>query len=160
MEAGHRCAVPTCKQTAALQFAHIVPWSEARSHEFGNMIVLCAICHARYDTRGEIDRKSILGYKSNLAVLNSRYGELERRLLNWFGRDPSAHYVDLDRSIETRLQLSFLINDGLLELWEIEGGAEMVVNGFTVGKKDHYIITRRGREMIRHLDAAEPILDA
>jgi hypothetical protein len=30
VEAGHRCAIPTCKATTT-EVAHIVPWSESRT---------------------------------------------------------------------------------------------------------------------------------
>jgi hypothetical protein len=47
------------------------------------MIVLCANCHGRKGNGpGQIDRKSLRVYKSNLGILNSRYGEFERRALD------------------------------------------------------------------------------
>lgn len=79
VEAGHRCAIPTCRQTP-VELAHIVPWAKVKEHAFANLIALCPTCHTRYD-RGEIDRKSILQYKVNLGVLNSRYTQVERQLL-------------------------------------------------------------------------------
>lgn len=71
VEAGHRCAIPTCLASPVV-IAHIVPWAKVREHAFPNLIALCPTCHARYD-RGEIDRQSMLQYKANLAALNSRY---------------------------------------------------------------------------------------
>lgn len=64
VEAGHRCAIPTCEQTT-LEVAHIEPWSKTKSHEFHNLIALCPNCHTRFD-KGEIDRKAMLAYKANL----------------------------------------------------------------------------------------------
>ncbi|MWV50036.1 hypothetical protein GRS96_12225 [Rathayibacter sp. VKM Ac-2803] len=61
--------------------AHIVPWETVRAHDFSNMLVLCHNCHWRYDTTKEIDRKSIRAYKMNLSVLNARYSDYERRVL-------------------------------------------------------------------------------
>jgi hypothetical protein len=78
VEAGHRCAIATCR-TATTEIAHIIPWSQSRSHSFENLIALCPTCHTRYD-RGEIDRLAMRMYKQNLALLNSRYGEFERRV--------------------------------------------------------------------------------
>src|SRR5262245_61660937 len=66
VEAGHRCAVPVCKQTP-VELAHIVPWSQVKTHQFDNLIALCPTCHTRYDN-GEIDRKSMLVYKTQLAA--------------------------------------------------------------------------------------------
>lgn len=82
MEAGYRCAIPACRQHPVV-IAHIVPWSDVRVHEYANLIALCGICHARFD-RGEIDRKAMLQYKANLGIVNVRYGEYERRLLEFF----------------------------------------------------------------------------
>lgn len=49
------------------------------------MIALCPNCHRRKGNGpAQIDRRSLRQYKANLAVLNSRYGELERRLIEAF----------------------------------------------------------------------------
>lgn len=112
VEAGHRCAVPTCRQTSGLEIHHIVNYSIAQVHEFDNLILLCAICHARA-TKGEIDRKAMKAYKANLRTINGRYGDLERRVLDHFVRHPDAESITLDRSHE--LLVSFLVEDGLLE---------------------------------------------
>ncbi|MET8524705.1 HNH endonuclease signature motif containing protein [Micromonospora sp. NPDC005172] len=93
VEAGHRCAIPTCRAVGPLQLEHIDDWSRSKRHDFENMIVLCANCHGRKgNRRGQIDRKSLYQYKANLAIVNSRYGELERRVLDYFSRVlPTAH---------------------------------------------------------------------
>ncbi|GAA2479196.1 hypothetical protein Ahu01nite_018880 [Winogradskya humida] len=105
VEAGHRCAIPTCRTVSPLQIEHIVDWARVQKHEFDNMIVLCANCHGRKGTRrGQIDRKSLLQYKANLTVLNSRYGEIERRVLDHFAeRRPVWRSVSqtIDRSVES-----------------------------------------------------------
>ena len=85
IEAGHRCAIPTCRAIGPLEIEHIDEWAKVRKHEFVNMIVLCANCHGRKGVRrGEIDKKALRQYKESLAVLNSRYGEFERRILDYF----------------------------------------------------------------------------
>lgn len=66
VEAGHRCAISTCRATP-LEIAHIVPWHRVRKHEFHNMIVLCPNCHTRFD-RGDIDRQAMLRYKDLLRL--------------------------------------------------------------------------------------------
>jgi hypothetical protein len=68
VEAGHRCAIPTCRQQTT-EIAHIVSWEKVQKHEFENLIALCPNCHTRYD-RGEIDRPAMLRYKEQLAELN------------------------------------------------------------------------------------------
>ncbi|MCC4318673.1 HNH endonuclease signature motif containing protein [Streptomyces malaysiensis] len=70
VEAGHRCAIPTCRATI-LELAHIIPWAKTRAHDFDNMIALCPNCHTRFD-KGEIDRLSMLHYKANLGSGGAR----------------------------------------------------------------------------------------
>ncbi|MFF0752006.1 HNH endonuclease [Streptomyces sp. NPDC004267] len=84
VEAGHRCAIPTCRQTP-VELAHITPWTKAREHTFPNLIALCPTCHTRFD-RKEIDRKSMLQYKENLGILNSRYTDVERQVLKVYAK--------------------------------------------------------------------------
>src|SRR4029078_721438 len=80
--AGHRCAIPVCRQTP-VELHHIRPWSEVKEHTFDNLIALCPPAHPRA-TRGEIDGKAMRIYKRNLAVVNSRYGDMEHRLIDYF----------------------------------------------------------------------------
>lgn len=95
-EAGWRCAIPTCRATEALTIAHIVPWAEVHEHTFDNLICLCWNCHFRYD-HGQIDRASIKGYKSNLAVINHRYSDTEQRLLRLLQSRPNT-VVEIEQS--------------------------------------------------------------
>ncbi|WP_405659729.1 HNH endonuclease [Streptomyces sp. RK9] len=84
VEAGHRCAIPTCRQTP-VELAHITPWVKVKEHSFGNLIALCPTCHTRFDC-GEIDRRSMLQYKENLEIMNGRYTDIEQQLLRTFVR--------------------------------------------------------------------------
>jgi hypothetical protein len=79
VEAGHRCAIPTCRATTT-EIAHIEPWAKSHDNSFENLIALCPNCHTRYDQKKEIDAKAVRIYKQNLAILNNRYGDLERRV--------------------------------------------------------------------------------
>src|SRR2546425_201414 len=98
VEAGHRCAIPTCRQIP-VEIAHIVAWSKCREHTFENLIALCPTCHTRFD-RGEIDRKSMVAYKHNLLILNSRYGDLERRILKRFAQRAEDNGIWLLNDVE------------------------------------------------------------
>lgn len=69
MESGHRCAIPTCSYPT-VEIHHIVPWEKCKEHTYDNLIALCPNCHSRAD-RGEIDRKSLLLYKSRLQSIFS-----------------------------------------------------------------------------------------
>ena len=62
IEAGHRCAIQTCRSAADVDIHHIVPWAESHSHAPENLVALCPNCHRRAD-RGEIDRRSLRKYK-------------------------------------------------------------------------------------------------
>jgi hypothetical protein len=80
-------------------------------HEFHNLISLCANHHRRFD-ENKIPIASIRQYKLNLAVINGRYGSLERRVLQWFADNDRDGTVKLSSSSE--LLVSFLVRDGLL----------------------------------------------
>lgn len=86
VEAGHRCAIPTCRATTT-EIARIVPWAESQDNSFENLIALCPNCHTRFDQKKEIDRLAVKMYKHNLGILNNRYGEFERRLMVAFYGD-------------------------------------------------------------------------
>lgn len=66
VEAGHRCAIPTCGYTQ-VELHHIIPWEICKRHDFDNLIALCPNCHRRADL-GEIDRKALRIYKTRLSA--------------------------------------------------------------------------------------------
>jgi HNH endonuclease len=80
VEAGYRCAIPICAATVGLEVHHIVEVAKGGQDEFDNLILLCANCHSRV-TKGEIDRPAVRMIKDNLGVLNHRYSESERRMM-------------------------------------------------------------------------------
>lgn len=75
VEAGHRCAISTCRYIE-VDIHHIIPWSECQSHEYENLIALCSNCHRRAD-RGEIDRKALRIYKASLRFTHDRFSQFE-----------------------------------------------------------------------------------
>ena len=80
VEAGHRCAIPTCRSTTT-EIAHIVPYAEVKKHKYENLIVLCPNCHTRADKK-EIDRMSLKIYKRILQRLIDKYERFELNVLN------------------------------------------------------------------------------
>lgn len=92
VEAGHRCAIPTCRATTT-EIAHIEPWAKSHDNSFGNLIALCPNCHTRFDQKKEIDTKAVRIYKQNLALLNNRYGEVERRIFELVARTKGRIFV-------------------------------------------------------------------
>ena len=79
VEAGHRCAIPTCRHIE-VEVHHIIPWSKCREHKYDNLIALCPNCHTRAD-RGDIDRKSLRLYKSNLRFAHDKFSQFELDVL-------------------------------------------------------------------------------
>lgn len=79
VEAGHRCAIPTCRYID-VEVHHIVPWAKAKRHSYDNLIALCPNCHARAG-KGDIDRKSLRLYKANLRFAHDKYSQVEMDVL-------------------------------------------------------------------------------
>lgn len=140
VEAGHRCAIPACRQTP-IELAHITPWAQVRDHTFENLIALCPTCHTRFD-RGDIDKKSMLIYKSNLSIINSRYGDFERRVMQVFGQEPNANQIWLPGGLE--IMLMYLMNDGLL----VDTGQNSGVIMSGMPSQKLYQLTPKGRQFI------------
>jgi len=148
IEAGHRCAIPTCRQTT-LNVHHIVPWEKVKEHTFENLIALCANCHQRVHNN-EIDRKSLRIYKSNLSILNHRYCDFERRLLIWFHKHPEEDTVTVGSGFDI-LVLNVLADGLIIDITDKcdrggKGGLphiNIVLNGSPVQMQ--YKITEKGR---------------
>jgi hypothetical protein len=134
-EAGYRCAIPTCKHPTT-EIAHIIPWSEVETHEFQNLIALCPNCHTRYDKK-EIDRKAIVHYKMNLSLINSRYGDLEQRVLRGFSQSDVGDKQYLPKQLE--ILVDYLVEDGLIEKDEFKSA---------LGEWHIYLLTEKGKEFI------------
>lgn len=118
IEAGYRCAI--CKGTDPLVIDHIIEWAEVQEHTFENMIVLCANCHGRKKKTSDprhINRASLRLIKDNLMMLNGRYSDLERRIIEKFQEDLATNPIDAPSIvIPERLQIlaRYLIKDGLV----------------------------------------------
>jgi len=80
LEAGHRCAIPTCRYTESLELHHIEPYSKVKEHTAENIISLCPNCH-RMAHDGKIDKKSLQIYKRNLRFTYDRFTQVEADLL-------------------------------------------------------------------------------
>jgi hypothetical protein len=105
VEAGHRCAVPTCRAIEK-QIHHIIPVEKGGKNEYHNLIALCANCHTRAD-KGETDRKSLRKYKDNLRYVIEKYSKFEIDLL-----------IDLDRLPDNKARVVPAYTD--LLFWRIK----------------------------------------
>ena len=54
VEAGHRCAIPTCRSVVGIDIHHITPWHKCKEHRYPNLVALCPNCH-RMAEKGDID---------------------------------------------------------------------------------------------------------
>lgn len=143
VEAGHRCAIPTCRQTP-VEIAHINKYSKVKEHSFDNLIALCPTCHTRYD-RKEIDHTSMLRYKANLSIINGRYGDFERRVIIYFADHPDKEEIRLSLSGNTDIQIANLLRDGFLIF------DRSMVQSFSVGIEPDkiYKLTENGKKFIQ-----------
>jgi hypothetical protein len=102
---------------------------------------------------GEIDRKAMLQYKANLGILTSRYGEIERRVLKWFGDNPTERLLELDGG-GYDLFLMYLLQDGLLveEVEQLPRGVSYLGPGIR-----RFALTDMGRAFVNRWLAPEPL---
>jgi hypothetical protein len=120
-----------------------------RGHSFENLIALCPTGHTRYDS-GDIDRLSVKGYKSNIGLVSARYGETERRVLDYFARNP--HAIGIRLPGEWGILLLYLLEDGIIA----KSDPLITVNG-VVPMPEEFMITPAGHEFIKRWVAAEPV---
>lgn len=74
VEAGYRCAVPTCRSILALDMHHILEVKAGGPHTLSNLLALCPTCHALY-TRGTISREAIHAWKTMLVSLSHAFDQ-------------------------------------------------------------------------------------
>lgn len=163
LEVGYRC--PLCKQTEPLEFEHIDDFAEVQCHEYTNMIVLCASCHGRKkDTSNprHINRSSLRKLKQNLMLLNGRYSDLERRVLeifqNFISANPSIQMPPVFTLPDTmELLVKRLADDGLATIQHRALGHSV---GFSDGFNFNHgiiliVLTPAGRTFLSNLTAPD-----
>lgn len=157
IEAGYRCAI--CKSTDALQIEHIREWAVVREHAFANMIVLCANCHGRKVNTSNprhINRASLEVIKSNLMMLNGRYSDLERRVIDTFResilRDPSCIPTILLPE-QLSLLVAYIVRDGLVASKRYESTVMILHDDFTLREDTiRLTLTESGRTFLDKLN--------
>ena len=70
LEAGYKCANPTCRHVLTLELHHIEWVKDGGGNEPSNLLALCPNCHSLH-TSGHIPRLAIETWKSLLVALNS-----------------------------------------------------------------------------------------
>lgn len=158
IEAGYRCAV--CKGTDPLQIEHIIEWSIVQEHEFHNMIVLCANCHGRKKKTSDprhINRVSLRRIKDTLMLLNGRYSDLERRIIEKF-REDLATDPDVLPIIfipePLHILVRYLINDALVVAWLYKSAITQGLSDGTVFPNGNIklTLTPQGKQFIENLN--------
>ncbi len=149
VEAGHRCAIPTCRATT-IEIAHIVPWATSHDNSFENLIALCPNCHTRFDQKKDIDRISVKMYKHNLGILNYRYGEFERRLFEILATTADRVFV---LGAGGDVLVANAVKDGFFEDKKVEGMG-LLVKGSDGFERNFpmtftYWVTDSGVEFVR-----------
>lgn len=118
VEAGHRCAIPTCRATTT-EIAHILAWSDTHDNSFENLIALCPNCHTRYDQKKEIDHGSMKMYKQNLGILTNRYSEFELRLFEILSQTEDRIFV---LGMGGDVMVFNAVKDGIFQDLKVNGG--------------------------------------
>lgn len=149
IEAGYRCAIPSCRTVYPLEFEHIEEHSRVKSHGFSNMIVLCRNCHGmKGNGPRKLDRKALKRIKANLGLINQRYNDTERRILEHFTRDEAATEVRLPA---TPVLFSYLMQDGLIEAVPDSGYCVPLDSGEDDFLFLDYRLTEHGKDLVQKL---------
>lgn len=72
IEAGYRCAVPTCRNILAIDIHHICEVAAGGGNDPANLIALCPTCHALYH-RHTISAEAIYTYKAMLVAIGRAF---------------------------------------------------------------------------------------
>ena len=70
LEAGYKCANPTCRHILTLELHHIVWVKDGGENDPNNLLALCPNCHSLH-TQHHIPEQAIRTWKSILLALNS-----------------------------------------------------------------------------------------
>jgi hypothetical protein len=149
VEAGHRCSIPSCRHIE-VDVHHIIPWTECQTHEYSNLIALCPNCHRRTHRGGDIDRKSLRLYKSNLRFIHDKYSQLEIDILFELNKSESSQGILWLPAMLVLLRRSMESN--FINVVRPEGGTAL--NGMQISP-DIIFITDTGREFLENLKKHE-----
>jgi hypothetical protein len=148
VEAGHRCAIPTCR-ALEVEIHHIIPWEKCHKHNYENLIALCPTCHTRAD-RGEIDRKSLKMYKNNLRMLYDKFTIFEIDLLYELDSLPLNQAAQFPPFM--KLFIKRLIESAYVEYIQTPMGISI---GGMKSNPDYVKITDFGRDFITQISTED-----
>lgn len=145
VEAGHRCAIPTCRYID-VDVHHIIPWEKCKKHEYENLIALCPNCHRRAG-QGEIDRQSLRLYKANLRFAHDKFSQFELDVLFELVRLPPQTAILFPPFLS--LLIKRLLDAGYVVLQKHDQGYAISFGLQT--SPDFLVITDKGREFVASL---------
>lgn len=148
VEAGHRCAIPTCRHIK-VEIHHIIPWAERKEHKYENLIALCPNCHNLAD-RKKIDRKSLRMYKINLRTIHDKYSQLEIDVLFEANKIPTGQAIQWPPFMN--ILIKRIVESGFVNLSQSGGG--VFAGGMQINPL-HLTITQEGRNYIQRIDKEE-----
>ena len=146
VEAGHRCAIPTCR-SIIVDIHHIIPWEKCKKHEYENLIALCPNCHRRADS-GEIDAKSLRMYKDNLRFIYDKFTTFEIDVLFELIKIPSEEAMQFPPYLI--LLVKRIKDEGYINWIQTPPG---VMIGGMKSNPDYLQITEKGREFINNISS-------
>lgn len=144
VEAGHRCALPTCR-SLDVDIHHIIFWEICKEHKYDNLIALCPNCYRRAH-RGEIDKKSLRLYKNNLRFLYDKFTTFEIDILFELDKIPSDKALQFLPSLV--IMVKRLLETGYVQLIVTPLG---VMIGGMKSNPDYLKITPSGKEFVSQL---------
>jgi hypothetical protein len=145
MEAGYRCANPTCRTVLTLDIHHLDPVAEGGGGDAENLIALCPNCHTLHH-QDVIPRAAIHHWKGMLVALNQALDRRSIDLLIWLdGLETDRHPPTF--STDALVGLAPVLSAGLAEACLSQassGGA-----GFPPYSVYRVHLTRRGRALLQ-----------
>ncbi|WP_197704010.1 HNH endonuclease [Cohaesibacter sp. ES.047] len=145
VEAGHRCAIPTCRHID-VDVHHIVFVEQGGKDAYENLIALCPNCH-RMTHQGKIDRKALRIYKSNLRFLHDKYSQAEMDIL--FELSAAEAGAAMPWMLYLTILIKRSIESGFLEIVQRQG---MSISTGGVDTTPIFVqITQAGRQFVADL---------
>ncbi len=148
IEAGHRCAIPTCRSAVSVDIHHIKPVHEGGDNSPDNLIPLCPNCH-RMVHDGKIDRKSVAIYKRNLRFTYDRFTQVEADLLFEMHKAPDGYEFAWNETM--LLLLKRLFDAGFIIARR--AGANMILDGISMGPV-LLQMTEKGRTYMKEVSSS------
>ncbi len=160
LEAGYKCANPTCRHILTLELHHIVWVKDNGGNEQENLLALCPNCHSLH-TKGHIPSDAILTWKSLLVAINNPNRAMVDLLLVLYeeekriseAEDPEKVSPPFRFSGDGLTTLSGLITSGLLVISRRFSGVQIYGGG---GPSFEVSLTEDGKRLVEAWLSGKP----